>query len=327
MTKPFVSVIIPMVDERAYIESCVEACLAQDYPEDRLEVLVVDGGSRDGSVELVRALSARDVRVRLVENPRRIAAAAANEGVAAAKGDVLCFLSAHGVPDAGYVSTSVNVLLETGAAGVGGEYVHEGVDPRSHAIGLAMASPFGMASPHRTASTRQEVDTISHPTFWKSAIVTAGGYDESLHRNEDYELNYRVRQRVGPLVFSPEIRSVYRPRRDLSSLWKQFHAYGIGKGEVLRRHPGALQGRHVVPPLAVLGVASLPVLMAVRTGRVAAAGGLAAYAGVLGLAVVRDAPHRRGASVPTFIASFPVMHLAWGLGLLRSVFTGRGRAR
>src|SRR3546814_18069928 len=119
-------------------------------------------------------------------------------------------------------------------------YEHMGTDRRSRAIGLAMSSRFGMASTHRMARSTREVDTISHPTFWRSAVLAAGGYDETLTSNEDYELNHRVRTKVGPLVFSPEIRSVYRPRSSIQALARQFASYGAGKAEVARRHPATL---------------------------------------------------------------------------------------
>src|SRR3546814_5874606 len=105
-------------------------------------------------------------------------------GVSEARVEVLCFLSAHGEPADDYVSQSVKLLLSSGAAGVGGVYEHMGTDRRSRAIGLAMSSRFGMASTHRMARSTREVDTISHPTFWRSAVLAAGGYDETLTSNE-----------------------------------------------------------------------------------------------------------------------------------------------
>ena len=313
---PTVSVIVPMYQERDHIGPCIDGLRSQTYPGDKLEFVIVDGGSTDGSRQIVLDASDRDARVRLVDNERRVAAAAANEGIKAAKGEVLCFLSAHGVPSPTYVEASVRVLLETGAAGVGGRYEHVGTDATSSAIGLAMASPYGMASPHRVAGSRREVDTISHPTFWASVYDTAGLYDETLRSNEDYELNTRVRRLVGPLVFDPSITSVYRPRRTLRALAKQFHAYGQGKAQVLRRDRSVLRPRHAVPPAAV---AAAPMLLLHPGGRRALAVLGAGYAVVLAAAAAEAQPWRRGAKTSVFLAALPTMHAAWGAGLLRGI--------
>jgi succinoglycan biosynthesis protein ExoA len=320
--RPTVSVIIPMYNESGFIVPCIEGFQAQTYPADLMEIIVVDGGSTDGCIEQVHRLAVRDPRIRLVPNPRRLAAAAANIGIETATGEVLCFLSAHGVPERCYVEDSVDALVDTGAVGVGGRYLHVGLDARSRAIGLAMASPFGMASPHRSAEHRGEVDTISHPTFLRQALVDVGGYDETLARNEDYETNYRLRKAGGRLVFTPEISSVYRPRADLRQLAKQFHAYGDGKAMVLRRHPDSLRLRHLVPPIVVVGAVLSPFALLHPVGRVGVAGATVAYAALLAVAMRRARPAAHDADRATFVAALPVMHVAWGTGVLR----GFGRA-
>lgn len=315
--RPMVSVIIPMYNESGFIGPCIEGFQAQTYPPDLIEIIVVDGGSTDGCIDEVQRLVMCDPRIRLVPNPRRLAAAAANIGIESATGEVLCFLSAHGVPDPRYIEDSVDALVDTGAVGVGGRYLHVGLDPRSRAIGLAMASPFGMASPHRNAEHRGEVDTISHPTFLRQALVDVGGYDETLARNEDYETNYRLRKAGGRLVFTPEISSVYRPRSDLRQLAKQFHAYGEGKAMVLRRHPDSVRLRHLVPPLVVAGAAlSTPALLH-PIGRRVVAGAAMSYAALLAVAARRARTADHDADRWTFVAALPVMHVAWGAGVLR----------
>ncbi len=313
---PFVTVVIPMLNESGHIESCLAGLLTQTYPPHLIEVLVIDGGSDDGSREAVEQVSVDHPNVRLIDNPRRLAAAAANIGLAESSGNVLSYLSAHGVPDADYIETSVQMLLETGAVGVGGRYVHEGTDPYSRAIGLAMASPFGMASPHRSSSKREDVDTISHPTFHKQPMIDAGGYDETLLRNEDYEFNYRLRRAGGRLVFCPEISSVYRPRASLRALATQFFAYGRWKATVVRRHPGSLQFRHIVPPMAVAIAATLAVAVSLGRARRIAAAVILAYAALEIVAILKARPGNAEASVFVFMAALPVMHGSWGTGAL-----------
>lgn len=316
---PVVTVVVPMLDERGFIEPCLAGFARQDHPLDLLDVVVVDGGSTDGSRAYVDELARTVGWVRVIDNPKRRASAAFNAGVAAAKGSVVCLFSAHGVPDPSYVRRSVEVLDETGAAGVGGRYLHEGLDPTSNAVGLAMVSPFGMASPHRFASSRAEVDTISHPAYRKAALDEVGPFDESLMRNSDYELNHRLTAMGATLVFDPGVVSVYRPRGSLKALGRQFWWYGRWKERVVRRHPGSLKARHLVPPAAVLAASAAPILIATRRGRRAVAVGAGAYAALVGAAVVHARPREHGASVPTLAASFPVMHATWGSGFLLSI--------
>ena len=304
-----------MLNELGYIEPCLRGFPRSDLSVELLEILVIDGGSTDGSRELVEEMAAGEPRLSLVDNPRRVAAAAANLGIERARGEVLCFLSAHGVPDREYVATSVHLLQETGAVGVGGRYEHVGTNPASRAVGLAMASPFGMASPHRTGTEQGDVDTISHPTFWRQPMVEAGGYDERLISNEDYEFNYRLRLAGGRLVFCPEISSVYRPRGSLRALSRQFFAYGRGKAAVLRRHPASVRGRHLVPPIAVLGGGVL-FAAAIAGRRRPLVAAVAGYGTVLVASFVQARPDRHQASPWLFVAAMPVMHASWGAGML-----------
>lgn len=317
--RPVVSVVIPMLDELGCIEECLDGFAAQTYPNELLDVVVVDGGSSDGSRPYVEGRVGREAWVRVIDNPDRKASSAFNRGVEAAKGDVVCLFSAHGVPDPVYVERSVDVLDETGAAGVGGRYLHVGHDSVSNAIGLAMVSPFGMASPHRFASGRCEVDTISHPAYRKEWLERTGPFDETLQRNSDYELNFRMRASGGKLVFDPSIESVYRPRATLKALGRQFWWYGRWKARVARRHPGSLRPRHLVAPAAAAGAALSPLLLAGRRTRPFAGLGLGAYAVLVAIATTRSRPRAHDADPLTLAAAFPVMHGAWGAGFLASV--------
>lgn len=324
-THPMVSVAVPMLNEAAHIQECLDGFAGQSWPSDLLDVMVIDAGSTDGSRDLVERLAAEQPWLRVVENPGRTAAAAFNVGLSEARGQVFCLFSAHGVPEAHYVEESVAVLRQTGAAGVGGRYEHEGVDPVSHAIGLAMASPFGMASPHRFAIGRQEVDTISHPAYVTDAARGIGGFDESLLRNSDYEFNWRMRKADGRLVFDPCIMSVYRPRPSLRALGRQFWWYGRWKARVVRLHPASRRPRHLAAPAAVGAAAITPLLMTLRVGRRVAIAGWLGYAALVAMAVFRADPKGREADIKTMAAAFPVMHGAWGAGFLASMVEDRVR--
>lgn len=324
---PIVSVVIPMLDELGHIEACLDGFADQSYPTDHIELIVVDGGSTDGSRAIVDQRAASEQWIQVVENPDRRASAAFNRGVEAAVGSVVCLFSSHGVPSATYVERSVDVLEETGATGVGGRYHHEGTDRVSNAIGLAMVSPFGMASRHRFATNRAEVDTISHPAYRAAALREVGPFDESLLRNSDYELNWRMRQSGHRLIFDPTIESIYRPRPSLAALGKQFWHYGRWKARVAARHPGSLRIRHLAAPVAVTGVAASPLLLAGRAGRWVVAAGALGYALGVGAAVWRARPADHRADPVVLAGSFPVMHASWGAGFIVSVLQDLIRRR
>jgi succinoglycan biosynthesis protein ExoA len=317
--EPVVSIAIPMLNESGYITGCLDSFKAQDYPLGRLDVMVIDGGSDDGCRLVVDAYVRENPWVRVVENPVGSASAAFNVGMDQAAGEVVCLFSSHGVADPGYVSASVAALHRSGAAGVGGSYRHEGLDPTSRAIGAAMVSPVGMASPHRFASEARDVDTISHPAYWRDLMLEIGGFDESLDRNSDYEFNHRMRSAGHRLHFDPTIGSVYRPRPNLNALFRQFWFYGKWKARVAERHPSSIRPRHLVAPAAVLAAATTPLLLRARATRRLASLGWGAYAGVVGYGVRRADAKAIGASVPTLVAAFPVMHAAWGAGFIKSV--------
>lgn len=315
---PLVSVCVPMRDEAGHIEACLEGFAEQEYPLDRLQVIVVDGGSTDGSRATVEALAATRPWIEVVDNPRRKAAAAFNCGMRAARGEVFCLFSAHGVPDTGYVNRSVAVLAETGVSGVGGRYDHVGTDRASRAIGRAMVSPVGMASPHRFATERVEVDTISHPAY-RLEDLAGVTFDESLERNSDYDFNWRLREAGATLLFDPSVASVYRPRPSLTALGRQFWWYGRWKERVVRRHPSSLKARHLVAPAFVASLGVTGALAVTPAGRRAVAVELAAYAAVVAAGTALARPRAHGASPLTLAASFAVMHTCWGAGFLTSL--------
>lgn len=311
-----VSIVVPMLNEATSILDCLGGFADQTAPAGSFEVLVVDGGSEDASRELVDEFALDHPWVRRLDNPERRIPIACNIGLHAAHGDIVCFFSAHGVPDPTFVDSVRSVLAETGATGVGGRYRHEGVTPQSLAIGVAMASPFGMASPHRFASERREVDTISHPAYLIEAVRAAGGFDESMQRNEDYELNWRIRSNGGRLVFDPSIGSVYRPRGSLRHLARQFFWYGAFKAKMLKSHPRSMRARHIVPPLAVVGAGVGLPLLTVPAARRPIAALAAAYVGVVAVGFVSAARDHPGADPRVLAVAFPTMHVSWGSGFL-----------
>jgi len=216
---PAVTIILPTLNERAFIKDCLDSLLAQDYSEID-EVLVVDGGSVDGTRDIVASIGPP---VRLVDNPNVTAAAAMNVGLAAARNEVIVRADAHTLYATDFVSRNVEVLEETGAAVVGGPMRPVGVSPFGRAVAAVTSSPFGVG-PGRFhySDQREEVETVYLGAYRRSTVLGAGGYDDK-HLQwaaEDQERRWSRERRAGCwAVPSLDVVRGYR-YRFLSTGWE-----------------------------------------------------------------------------------------------------------
>jgi succinoglycan biosynthesis protein ExoA len=249
---PFVTVIMPVLDEATFINQSLGAVLAQDYPSDRLEILVIDGGSNDETCEIIHGMMREHPNVQLLDNPRRIQAAALNIGILAVQGDIIIRIDGHTIIASDYVRACVNYLVQDKADNVGGMMRPVGTTYVGQGVALATSSPFGIGgSKFHYSDREQDVDTVYLGAYWRKTFDRIGLYDEDFRINEDYELNYRLRKAGGKILLSPAIKSTYTPRSSLPSLWRQYFQYGRWKIRTLQKHPASLHWRQVVPPLFV----------------------------------------------------------------------------
>jgi succinoglycan biosynthesis protein ExoA len=323
---PLVSVVIPMRNEAAHISACIDSLLAQDYPSDRVEVIVVDGESDDTSMEVLRAYGDR---LRIFRNPSRIVPTAMNIGIRAARGDIIARLDAHTLLATDYLRVGVETLQRSGADNVGGPMCSIGGGPVGDAIALAMASRFGIGAYFHFATAEREVDTVYMGMYPRQVFERIGLFDEELVRNQDDELNYRLRKAGGRIFITPRMRSRYQNRQSLRTLGRQFFQYGMWKIRVLQKHPRQMSPRQFVPPLFVLSVV-ISALAApwLRPARWLVAAALAAYAAALLAAVSTVVSQHGWRHCPRVLAAFATMHLSWGSGFLVGAarFAGRWRA-
>lgn len=339
---PLATVVIPVRDEACSLAQCLNAVQAQDYPPDRLEVFVVDGGSEDGSSAVLDGVVGRDPRFRRLENPGGLVPAALNLGLRAARGDILLRIDAHTIVEPDYVRRCVERLRASGAANVGGPMLPKGVTPLGEAIATAMRCRFGVGPARfRYAREVEEVDTVYLGAFPRALFDRVGEFCEAMVRNQDYEMNFRIRRAGGRILVDPAIRSTYLVRPDLASLWRQFASYGYWKAQMLRRHPRSLRPRQLAAPALVaalvvaagVGVTSLAGLLPPQIapmGRLLlpTVAGLY-FAASLGVSAVIALRRGLAAALP-LPAVFATMHLAWGggfwLGALFPPRAGDGRA-
>ncbi len=309
------SVVLPVHNGARTIGAALRSILDQRYPG-TLEVVVADGMSTDGTREIVQAVAAADTRVRLVDNPQRSTPAGLNAAIRASAGPVVVRCDAHAELPPGYVTRAVAMLGQTGADNVGGVQSAEGIGFVQRAIACAMSSRIGVGdSRFHYGGAPGPVDTVYLGTFRREALERAGLFDETLARNQDYELNHRIRSTGGIVYFDPELRVLYRPRTSLQALWRQYWQYGVWKRRVVRRHPRSLRIRQLAAPVFVVGLAGSAVL-ALTPVREWALVVPSTYGALLVGATVVQAVRRRDPAVLLFPVAVAIMHLAWGGGFL-----------
>ncbi len=310
---------MPVRNERAFIERGLSAVLAQDYPAERVEVLVVDGMSEDGTRDVVEGIVAAtgQPEIRLLDNPARTAPFALNVGLAAATGEVVVRVDGHCEIAPDFVRRSVEALEASGAGCVGGPIETIGERAVSRAIAVAMSSRFGVGgSAFRVGTERaREVDSVAFPAWPRRVIDHAGPFDEELTRNQDDEYSYRLRKLGYRILLVPEIRSRYYSRGSLHSLWRQYFQYGFWKVRVLQKHPRQMKPRQFVPPAFVAWLAASGLLAWTPAGAAVLTLGGGAYLAAV-LAFSAASARRAGRDAMILPAVFACLHLGYGLGFL-----------
>ncbi len=326
-----VSIIIPCYNEQSTIRSLLEAIYEQTYPRRDLEVVIADGLSTDRTREEIAAFAAAhpDLKIAVLDNPKRNIPAALNAALRAASGEIIVRLDAHSRPYPDYVERCVAALEAGLGENVGGVWEIRPGGPGwlAESIAAAAAHPLGVGDARYRHATRPSyADTVPFGAFKRELLALVGFFDESLLTNEDYEFNARLRAQGGKIWLDPAIRSVYFARPTLTALARQYFRYGFWKYRMLRRYPKTLRWRQALPPLFVLSLLAGGLLAVLRPGLCwLVSAEILLYAAALSAAGLHAAWKRRkpflAIGLPVAIA---VMHLAWGSGFLWSMIKGFG---
>lgn len=322
---PGVSVVMPVLNEEDHLESAVRRIIAQDYPGP-LEVVMAVGPCRDATQEIAERLAGELPGVRVVANPTGKTPAALNLAIAATRYDIVIRVDGHGELTDQYLATAVRTLAQTGAANVGGLMDAQGRTPFEQAVAAAYNSKLGLggSSFHLADSPAGPAKTVFLGAFRKDALLAAGGFDETMHRAQDWELNHRLLAAGEQIWFTPAMRVIYRPRSNVKALARQFFQTGKWRREVIRRYPETANPRYLAPPvtLVAVGAGTLIGLIGLfgpawlRLGFLAPAGYLAGI--IVGAAALPKVPLAARLRLPGVLA---VMHGAWGAGFLLGLST------
>lgn len=317
---PGVSVVMPVLNEGPHLADAVTAVLQQDYPG-ALEVVLAVGPSRDDTGDIAESLAAREGRVRVVHNASGRTPVALNAAVRSSVHPVIVRADGHSrLPD-GYIRTAVTLLRETGADNVGGMMVPEGRTAFEQAVARAMSVRIGIGgAPFHVGGRSGPAETVYLGVFLRDCLERLGGFDESLDRAQDWELNHRIRSSGGLVWFSPDLRVTYRPRSSWRALATQFYRTGQWRRQVMRRYPGTASLRYLAPPAAVcvVGSASVVALAGVVTGS-ALVWAVVVPAGYVAALLIATPFEGRGltrSGLMWFPAVVAIMHACWGTGFL-----------
>ena len=324
-----VSVIVPCYNEQATIRLLLSAIYNQTYPRAKIDVIIADGMSIDGTRQKIKEFQTDhpDLSIRIVDNINQSIPSGLNQAIKVSTNEFIIRLDAHSSPYADYVEQCVEALQAGLGDTVGGIWqIQPGRSGwQARAISASAAHPFGVGDArYRVGGDAQAVDTVPFGAFRRSLVERIGYYDETLLTNEDYEFNVRIRQAGGTVWFDPKIRTKYYARSTLLALAHQYWRYGFWKARMLRRYPKTLRWRQLLPPLFVL---SLLVLSILSIAIPAVIWVLIFELGLYGIALIiagfQLALRKRDIimilSVPLVIAT---MHITWGVAFLWSLIRG-----
>ena len=327
-----VSFVMPVLNERAYLEHAIASVLAQDV-DVPTELVLALGPSTDGTTELAHRLAANDDRIQLVENPAAHIPVGLNAAIRASRYATIVRVDAHSELSPGYAARAMQTLERTGSANVGGVMHAEGRAPFQKAVARLYNSPVGLGGGAYHGGTQEgEAESAYLGVMRRDVLDEVSLFDESIRRGEDWELNLRIRQAGHRVWFDPELSVTYWPRESWLRLARQFRATGAWRGELVRRFGRSNGIRYFAPPALVLLVAlALVVGILQVTGVLSGVlslivslvvyGPLALY--VLLVLAVALAPGGGGIRQRLWtLAILPTMHLSWGLGFLGGVLRG-----
>lgn len=323
MQMPFISVILPVRNEERFITACVASIFAQDYPQEQMEVIFVDGCSEDRTVELLHEMQKAHPQIVVLHNPNRTVPYAMNIGIEKSRGEVIVRLDAHAEYPPDYIRLSVETLLTRECDNAGGVFETRGRGFMGEAIAEMLKTPLGVGNAtYRLTQEDGYVDTVPFGCFRRELFERIGGFDERMTRNQDNELNFRIRKNGGKIYLNHNIRVLYYCRDTMRGIMKMGYMNGKWNVITMTLVPGSMGVRHFVPLAFVLSTIVL-LLLTLATRSLLFGGLLALEWGAYLLLDVfyayTIAKEKGWRFLPVEIVLYPAFHFAYGFGSLRGI--------
>lgn len=261
----FLSFIVPMLNEEKYIEQCLLSILKQKYPKNGYEIIVVDGGSKDYSREIVSRFAIQNNNIKLLGDIGINCPAAMNIGImnSSPKSSTIIKVDAHGYLSKNYIKIGLPLLFESsGTKCVGGVIASIPNNNIERANSLARSSYFGVGGGVYTFSKGIEnVQSVQCGIYKKEIFQEVGYFDENLQFGEDEELNWRIiKHSPSGIIATKDIQFNYHPRPTFGSLFRQYRNYGVARVKVIQKHTNFLMLKHFIPSIFILSLLILSIL-------------------------------------------------------------------
>lgn len=316
-----VAVIVPIRNEEAHIGKCVDSILNQSYPSNLIEIILVDGMSDDGTIDVLNNYKKKYKNIKVLKNEKQITPIAMNIGIKNSNTDIVIILGAHSYIEKDFVKNNVRNLVEKGAEASGGiiKFVYDSLITKS--IGEATSCPFGIGnSSYRYATQEKYVDTVPFAAYKRKTLDKIGYFDEELIRNQDDEMNFRVSESGGKILLSPDIVSYYTSRSSLHKLWSQYFQYGFWKVRVIQKHNRPASIRHLVPMLFIMFlVLSLILGIFIRPVLYMFLGVVLLYLTCDIIFSLKTGMKNEIKSFPYLLIIFPMLHFSYGFGFIKGI--------
>lgn len=254
------SICFPIFNEMNFIDSLLHSVI-DTYPIEK-EIILIDGGSTDGTLEKIKLWQEKYSNILLIHNPAKYVSHGFNLAYKSTSSEYIALMGAHAEYPENYFYVGLSILESGEADAVGGPLVQKGKSWKGKIIAFCMSSKFGVGDTEfRTSKKRSYVDSVAMAIYNRKIFKKAGLFDEELIRNQDDEFHYRLNHFGFKIMMDPDMESVYYVREGLKSLWKQYYNYGLYKPMVLRKVKSATRIRHLIPAGFVIYLVSLTFLL------------------------------------------------------------------
>lgn len=326
-TNPNVSIIIPVRNEEKYIASCIENILSNDYPSEKIEILVIDGESDDNTVNIIKEYERENKNIKLYHNPQRIPYTALNIGLKHARGDVIMRVDTRSIIPKNYINMCIQTLIETGADNVGGTQHQIGRTTKQKTIALAVGHPFGVGNAQfRIGKRSGYVDTVYLGCFRRELFDKIGKFDDDgAVISEDASMNKRIIDAGGKIFLNKDIVVDYPAKESFRDLCRQYFIYGGAKAHIFLKYKSFTSWRQIVPIVFLFSLLFSFIAALFKPPFFSFFAGLCSVYILVDILVslwISITKEKSLVLLPVLVFAFPCIHFSWAIGFIIRIFEG-----